>query len=654
MSLSVDGESVGGGAKAASASEFVPDAGKATAKAKAAEKRDHIRNYIRNERDTIQRKWLCLQECVNSEERRKEEFAKVQEMIKTRHLPHSVTKLIQTLKKAVRKEIRDVGGSPHSIIRKMFLYWDADNTGQLDHNELKRCINHLGVDISDTDVQDIINYYGGGKQTAELHYEKLLKDVAFGEPSLFEYVQADFDENNDLNDRFETNEEKNRVMPPVVVEFIEAVRSVIARKMRNEGGTVMSHLRDAFLKFDHDYSNALDLNELQLSMKVNLKLQMSEEQARAIVNYYDPTGEGQMVYDLLAKDVLKGQPPLLYHEELTKRTVDKILEKERNNKFISQKFTPAQSKVVESFKKKVIASIEDKLRSEGGSIKSVVRNAFIKYDPKLSGTISDIDHFRSAVRKFGFTVTEDEARMIMRAYDKYGDGRMEYTMITSDIVQSDPSITQDASSFLDSKSSATARTPANVNRTVTKIKEAVNKYVRKSAGSIEPRDLLYGTFCRFDSAKDGRVSSGELDRVLREINVSLSNDAKNHLIMWFDSNSSNSCDYNMLVKQLYGDDLLVQKFRFPPVQRDFHNTNPNKNAGFSETFNKSLPPMITARGTRYLDIPETEIEKKIRRDERHKIILQEKLRITNKLKDLELQKQHLLERKRLDKTGPSR
>lgn len=652
MSLSVDGESVGGGST--KANDFTVDASKASSKAKALEKREQIKNYIRNERDTIQRKWLCLQECVNSEERRKEEFAKMQEILKTRHLPHCVTRLIQTLKKAVRKEIRDVGGSPHSIIRAMFLYWDSDNTGMLNHKELKRCLNHLGVDISDADIEDILNYYGGGVRTGELHYEKLLKDVAFGEPSLFEYVKSDFDENNDLDERYETNADKNRVMPPVVVEFIDAVRAVIARKMRNEGGTVMSHLRDAFLKFDHDYSNALDFNELKLSMKANLKLQMNDEQAHAIVSYYDPSGEGEMVYDLLAKDVLKGQPPMLYHEELTKRTVDKINEKEKTNKFISQKFTPAQSKVVEMFKTKVIASIEDKLRSEGGSILSVVRNAFIKYDPKLSGTISNIEHFRSAVRKFGFTVTEDEAKMIMRAYDKYGDGRMEYTMITKDIVSSDPSITQDASSFLDSKSSATSRTPPGVTRTINKIKDAINKYVRKSAGSIEPRDLLYGTFCRFDSAKEGRVTSAELDRVLSEINVALSVDAKRNLIIWFDSNSSDMCDYNMLVKQLYGDNVLVQKFKLPSLSRDFSQTNPMMKASFSETWNKNLPPMVTGRGTRYLDIPETEQEKRIRRDERHRIIIEEKLRITTKLKDLEMQKQHLLERKRLQKAGPSR
>lgn len=655
-SLSVDGESVGGGSVkggAATAADFAGDAGTKASKAKAAEKRDKIRDYIRNERDTIQRKWLCLQECVNSEERRKEEFSKMQEIMKTRALPPAVNKLIQTLKRAVRHEIRDVGGTPHSIIRAMFIYWDADNTGELDHQELKQCINHLGVAISDTDIDAIITYYDAGKNTNQLHYQKLLEDVAFGEPSIFEYVSSDFEENIDINDRYETQKDKNRITPAVVVEFIDAVRSVIARKMRNEGGTVMSHLRDAFLKFDRDYSNALDLNELQLSMKVNLKLQMSEAQARAIVNYYDPTGEGQMAYDLLAKDVLKDQPPLLYHEELTKRTVDKIIQKEKSNKFISQKFTPHHSKIVEIFKKKVVASIEEKLRSEGGSIRSVVRNAFIAYDPTLSGTISDIDHFRSAVRKFGFTLTEEEAKMIMRTYDKRGDGSMEYNMITADILKFDPSITQDAGSFLD-KSSSTSRTPGGVNRSIMLIKEAVNKYVRKSGGNIEPRDLLFGTFCRFDSASQGRVTSGELDRVLAEIRVALKNEAKNNLIIWFDSNSSNMLDYNLCVKQLYGDHMIVQKFSLPSVQRDFRSLNPNKKAGFSESFNKSLPPMVTSRGTRYLDIPETEQEKTLRRHDRHRIILEEKQRITNKLKDIELQKQRLLERKRLEKAAPSR
>jgi Ca2+-binding EF-hand superfamily protein len=636
--------------QAAKATDFVPDTNKLELKQKAADKRLEIRNYIRNERDTIQRKWLCLQECVNSEERRKEQFNKMQEILRTRDIPDAVIRLIQTLKRCVRKEIRDVGGNPHSIIRAMFIYWDADKTGELNHRDLRQCLSNLGVNVADHDIDSIISYYDAGKGTNRLHYKKLLDDVAFGEPSLFEYV--DPEPEIDVKERFEMIHDKNKDRPPIVTEFIDAVQSVISRKMRNEGGTVLSHLRDAFLKFDHDYSNALDADELILAMSVNLKLKMTKQQADVIIAYFaDPlSNSSQMQYEYLVKEVTKYQTPMLHHEELTKRTVDRINEKERNNQFIHQKFVVKPSKVVEEFKRKVIASIENKLRSEGGSIKSVVRNAFIKYDPALTGTINNIDHFRSAVRKFGFTVTESEAKTIMRAYDKYGNGSMEYNMITADIVARDPSIVQSAESFLDSKSSASSRTPQNVIRSLKKIKDAIDKFVFKSHGTIVGKDLLYGTCARFDTNKMGKLTNEQLTTVLNELRVPLDTKSKADLINWFDSDASTKLDYNFLVRQLYGNDVTTSTFKFPSIHREFISSR----TGYSETFAKSLPPMITSRGTRYLDVPETEAEKNKRKDERRKIMLEEKLRITNKLKELELQKQHIIDQKKLRRVNSSK
>ncbi len=621
-------------------SEIFVDQKKIEAKKKSEEARLKIRDYIRNERDTIQRKWLALQECVNSEERRKEQFQKMQELMATRHLPVAVSKLIKTLKRCVRKEIRDVGGNPHSIIRAMFIYWDADKTGELSHAEVKACINNLGVDISDQDVDEIIRYYDVGKGTNQLEYKKLLADVAYGEPSLFEYVEQEKD--FDIGERYEDNRDQKIVTPPVVIEFIDAVRAVIARKMRKEGGTVLSHLRDAFLKFDHDYSNALDSNELILSMKANLKLQMSQAQADAIVSHYDTNGNNQMSYDALAKDVLKDQAPMLYHEELTKRTHDAMQERERNNAFITQKFEPAHSKIVEMFKRKVVSSIEGKLRSEGGSIRSVVRNAFIRYDPTLSGTISKASELMQCVRKFGFSITEEEARVIMRTYDKYGDGRMEYNMITSDILKSDPSIVQFADQF--DKSSATSRTPPDVMKSINKIKVATDRFVDKSHGDLQARDLLHGTFMRFDTRKLGRVNFSELGNVLAELKVNLSDTQKDKLIVWFDSNASNGLDYNMLVKQLYGDDVSTRTFKLPPMKK-MHMSK----SGYSETFANSLPPMMTARGTRSLEVKETHKEKKHRKEERHKIIMAEKIRLEEKIKALDQQKKHILDQRKLQK-----
>jgi Ca2+-binding EF-hand superfamily protein len=620
---------------------------KVDGKQRAVEQRHKIRDWIRNERDTVQMKWLVLQETCNSQDRNKERFERLQEVRRTRDLPLAVTKLIKTLKKNVRKEIRDVGGSAQSIIRNMCLYWDADCDGKLSFTELKKCINSLGADIADSDVRAIIDYYDKGVGQGLLDYKTLLEDVAQGEPTLFEYV--DNEEEIDVKERYVTKDDKLRrgPMPLLVQQFIEALRIVIARKMRNEGGTPHSHLRESFLKFDIDFSNDLDVNELVFCLRRYFKLKVTEEQTKAIIDYYDTTGSKKIVYDQIVMDVTKNLNPLLYHEELTKETINEMIEKEKNNPMINAKFEPRRCKAVDEFIKKVTASIENKLRSEGGTINSVVRGAFLKLDPKLSGFIDSPDHLRYAVRKFGFTITEEDARVIMRNYDRLNDGRMDYNLIARDIVQTDPSIIEDASYLLSSKWTPTSRTPPDVVKTLKLIESAVDRFVIKSQGDVVPKDLVLGTLARFDRDNSNRLDLLQLTRALAELRVSISPEQISKMIFWFDSDASNRLDIRSMVNQLYGNDILIRNFEVPDRKKKVV----PKCGGYSETFAKSLPPLMTPRGTHSLEVQETEIEKRIRRDERRKIMLAEKQRLLSRLQLVEEQKKHILERRKLEKNA---
>ena len=62
-----------------------------------------------------------------------------------RSLPLNVAKLIGSLKASVHKTMRNKGGTPFSIIREMFLYWDRENTGLADETVLTNCMKSLGV-----------------------------------------------------------------------------------------------------------------------------------------------------------------------------------------------------------------------------------------------------------------------------------------------------------------------------------------------------------------------------------------------------------------------------------------------------------------------------------------------------------------------------
>ena len=70
------------------------------------EVRSEIITYIREERDTILKKWLCLREQIDAEDRRKEQFDDNMTKQKNKLLPLNVVKFIGSLKRSVHHTIR--------------------------------------------------------------------------------------------------------------------------------------------------------------------------------------------------------------------------------------------------------------------------------------------------------------------------------------------------------------------------------------------------------------------------------------------------------------------------------------------------------------------------------------------------------------------
>lgn len=111
------------------------DRSKAEVLKQSQDKRLEIRGHIR-ERDTIQRKWLALAENIKAEDNRRDQFYRRKHVEDTKSIPINVVKFIGSLKKAVRKIMRYKGGTPYSIVRSLFIYWDAAKTGTINAEEL--------------------------------------------------------------------------------------------------------------------------------------------------------------------------------------------------------------------------------------------------------------------------------------------------------------------------------------------------------------------------------------------------------------------------------------------------------------------------------------------------------------------------------------
>jgi Ca2+-binding EF-hand superfamily protein len=370
---------------------------------------------------------------------------------KTRNVPMTVQKFLGSLKKSVKHTMRYKGGTPYSIVRNMFLYWDSEKCGTLNPNDLLKCMQALGVQITEDQTHEVVQFYKSPDSTPEiprLNYGPLLQDLNRGEPNIITIVKDEEETEEEKAMRFVSDDDKYAVKPPLIRDFLEATRSVIKKKMVIEGGTPYSHVRHCFLMFDWNYSNALDPEEMEKACRINLGLHCTPAIAEAIVDYYDRKKVGEMEYSLLLKDILEEMKGgLIEYKIESKEAVEAEKKRLSKNPFIPVEFTAPPNKTLEMFKRKIKMKLQLKVKHAGGSIENWVREAFLQYDPKYTGIISRWEDLRGACRRFGFVMEPEECQCIMQEYNEHGDGNMEYRRIIDDILRGEAHFMSDPSAF---------------------------------------------------------------------------------------------------------------------------------------------------------------------------------------------------------------
>jgi Ca2+-binding EF-hand superfamily protein len=562
--------------------------------------RAEIRSYIRNERDTVLKKWMALKETLNSEDNRRDQFYERKFIEDTKSLPINVLKFIGTLKKAVRVIMRDKGGTAYSIVRNMFIYWDADRSGLISATELLACMKSLGVKVTKQECAEIVEYYRPKHhlmptENVEMDYHTLLMDLQKGEPTLTQMISNDEEVMKASELRFEEESDTKLHRPAIVDKFIEAVRAYLQIKMRTDGGTPQQHIRFLFSFYDYDYSNGLDPKELVIASKREMNLTITENQAKQIVAYYDRKKTGQMTYEKFVVEVVADLKPILHFAELTKEEIENKKQTLAQNPFIPKPFVSAPNRVLEKFKADLRKILATRIHKTGGSVGSWIREAFSAWDRHFSGIISDPRILQGVAKRIGLTISENDAQIIMRCYDKGNTGEMHYNFFIQEMSEDDNHFIADGSKKLgyngftntyekladenrrdygsttkkntnnnheEENEDLSSRTPDSVNTLLNRINRRMQAFVSHSHGKISnPTDILHGTFLRYDPNHTGRISRETFRSILVELKITnFDTSMLDETIVWFDSNGSNTLDYNMLVKQLFGHDVVMESF----------------------------------------------------------------------------------------------
>eukprot|EP01038_Epipyxis_sp_PR26KG_P007813 gene7813-10612_t len=543
-----------------------------------------IRKHIREQRETLATKWKTLQEQLNLEEKQRTEFHQNRMKQSTKVLPLNIKKFIGTIKKSVHHTMRTVGGTPGSIIRNLFSYWDSNKSGMISASELLACMKSLSVKVTLNECREIVAFYS--QNGVEMDYKELLQDIEIGEPSITEFVDLQEQQNQEVSyPRFEELSDSYVRKPAIVVKFIEAVQHYISNKTRSEGGTPHQHILFLFQFYDYDFSGGLTPSEIQIACKRRMNLSMSMEQAQEIVNYYDRKRVGEMGVDKFITDVCEGVQSITHFVEVTPRKIAIAKASIESNPFIPKPFQAPKNRVLEKFKQDMCACLARKVQTNGGTFASWVRDAFVHWDPHFTKKISHFEDLRSAASTIGVQINEEEAKSLMKSYDRYNTGEMHYMHLAEEILREDSHFLQHNIVPVKSKNrknqldlanntkpetvTTTSRSPNSVRSCLQIIKDATQAFHLKSKGNLNEKDILHGTFVRFDATKCGRIDLDGLKTVLMELKAKtnkLSDTDLRSTMVWFDSDGSGLLDYNSLTSQLFGESITTEKLKIPNLK----------------------------------------------------------------------------------------
>lgn len=635
----------------------------------AKETREAVRDYIRNDRDTILVRWMCLEEGVRSEDRYRDKFLDRQMKIDLKKMPINILKFHGTLKRAVRKTIRTKGGTPFSIIRALFMYWGTGTggggDGTLTTEGLRNCMNSLGVKMSDAERLEVVLYYDSGKGSnpPTMAYDELLQDITRGEPTAIQTCDDSYLDGDDIEMRYEEIADQYAIKPPVIREFIEATRNYIMNAMRVEGGTPYYHVRYLFQFFDYDLSNGLSPEELHTAAKKKMKLNINLAQAQEIVKFYDRHNEGQMQYVDFLKDVQEGElsRPILAFKELTQEEVRQAKESLSKNIFMPRPFKATVNRVLEEFKLALKRSLSKKISVQGGRFESWIREAFCEFDMSLTNKVASLDSIKDIANKLGVSISSTEALTVRNSYDKHGTGEMHYLDFIKDMDLEDPHFLTVSGGGQEKAEHATSRTPAQVAQVVARIKRAVDIFAKKSANVVSSRDVLYGTCLRYDTSRGGRLTQEQVHAVAAELGVPIRPDEVSALIEWFDSSSSRLLDFRSLVRQIYsGDDALTRTLTLPKLNKkagnslynvtvtyvtagNFDNSDDNASVDSNSSYKVITKSgcSSTAMGDKSMQVVESKKDKATRLAAKRDIVLHERETIVAKLAALDAAKKKL-------------
>ena len=518
------------------------------------------RELFRAEQEQPKVKWAAFQEQRRREDLAAHHFTMKQEALKRKlsNPDPTVQKFIKKLQRLLRKKMKEEGGTEASMIRLAFLNWDGDNSGELSADEFLGALKSLGLTISRKEASSVVKYYdtiGDG----EMKYQPLVEDVARGSRHFLHHpelitVRAPGEAEDAFIYGSARVPRKKPEDDPFIMLFLKKLRRKLWDTMRAKGEYERILIRRAFLNWDKDASGKTNRHELQGAM-LELGLHMNASEAERVIKFYDSDDSGEMNYKDLVEDVSAGVPSFIEHPESEGKTTldqpDDIDLQIGGRMFTARATARSENALIERFKIRIRRVLGDTMRKIGGTIESILRDAFLFWDADNSGELN-AQELKGAINRVGLRISDDEANQIVKYYDRTGSKEIKYHELVTDVAAGSWNFMSHISARpSNSVSAQTARIPGGVRQVLEKIAVGAQRCAVKSALSISAKDLTHGTLLRYDPQNVRLMSGATLQRAMRDLRIDLNSSDLARLVNWYDEDASKRVRYSKVCSDVF-------------------------------------------------------------------------------------------------------
>ena len=428
-------------------------------------------------------------------------------------------------------------------------------------------------------------------------------------------------------------------------------------KLRWEGSTPESHLRHLFHFYDYSLNGGLNKVELATAAAKGMNFKVTIEDCEEVIKFYDNgTKKGLLLYEDFLKDIMRNIGPVFHHNHPTAEELEANETALKENPFIRRPFKAPDCKVLIDFQRQIFEKVANKVNAYGGSVRYWIKEAFTTWDPKHYKVFTDPESLLGVAKRLGVDISCSDAQIIMKCYDRYSRGEMHYPLFVQDMNNLDPHFSKDQT-FVKPHAKVVDKNyiPPQVSSVVQKIKSSVDLFAKKSKGCVNPKDVLLGTFIRFDNAgrqRSGKCSDQGLKSAFSSLKINnITDEEIGILLTYYDSDASQLFDYNSFIEQVFrSSDITTKSLVLPKLGLNNSGTVQMKpTLDFLRA--TTAPPAgsifdlsdLNSTQKKNLDAIESEATKFNRNKQKKREILSQRDLIVSKIDDIETQQKYIID-----------